>query len=107
MTDGREYAREGFDAFPSLYPDPTTWDKAGKRLRRKSVKLLKSGRYPLGFLLHGLAARAEGSSIPGPGPERPRRLKQLARLMEQVEADAHPIIATLAASERAGGQAHA
>lgn len=104
---GRNYAREGFDLFPTLVPDENTWDTVGKRLRRKSVKLLREGKFPLGFFLHGMATCAERGTIYQPETLQPRRMKRFSRLMEHVAADAHPIVAKLALSERAGGRAHA
>jgi hypothetical protein len=104
---GRDYSREGFNFFPTLVPDETTWDTVGKRLRRRSVQLLREGKFPLGYFLHGMATRAERGTIYQPGPPRQRRIKRFDRLIEHVSSDGHPVLATLAASERAGGQVHA
>lgn len=103
----RDYARGGFDLFPTLVPDRSTWDKVGRRLRRKSAKMLRIGKFPLGYLMHGMATRAEGGTLYRPGNPHHRRIKQLTRMMDHGLADAHPVIAKLALSERMGGQAHA
>lgn len=100
MMIGRDYARDGFDHFPLLVPDTGKWDKLGKRLRRKSLKMLRTGKFPLGFLLHGMATHAEGRMLHLGNPAMGRRLKQHQRLVEHVLADRHPVIAKIAASER-------